>query len=642
MKEHRSELQGLRAVAVIAVILYHAEFAGRAGDWFTGGFVGVDIFFVLSGYLISGIIFREISETGNVRLGNFYTRRAKRILPALLFVTISSTLFAFFFLLPREIVDLAKSQIASSFFVSNFYFYYSATEYGAAPALLMPFLHTWSLGVEWQFYLVFPLVALAISRAAPRHMGKLIAMAALCSLIACVATRRVDPQYAFFMPFTRAWELLAGSLLSLYEARRGRITSSVVTQAMASISLLAVLLPIPLFGKFTEHPGVITIIPVAGTVTLLAVMHSNDIVGRVISFPPLRYLGDISYSLYLWHFSIFAFWRVFDSDFTSTEKLIAVTATVALSIVSYHVIEEPFRRMKELRFLRLSGLTLTASVFIAVSVVVSDGFPLRLNGTVPPSAFQRERDLIASRIDFIGEAAGAKPVIYIVGDSYVRNWSVALNKFIDHEKYDVVSITYLGCTINPEGNVVKVETTSGAKYEENCRTFDRFINDRNLISRTYAVFLTSHRPFEYDANKFRFKLLKWMQSHGPDPEIFIFGNYFQMNQQRQPSCVGLMFRKNTNASKCLELADYPPPEFNPKVLPQYPADLPFTYIDIIALSCSATRSGCRYESGGMPFMEDWNHLTATFLIEMWGLILKSKCADVKLLGLNKYLELRKQ
>ena len=211
---YRPEIEGLRAIAVIAVILYHAKIAIFDYQFFKGGFIGVDIFFVISGYLITSIILKELFNTGSFSIKNFYERRIRRILPALLFVIVVSTPFAYLYLLPSSFKDFSNSIIYSLGFSSNFYFHYSGQEYGAEDALLKPFLHTWSLSVEKQFYILIPLVLLITYKNLRRYLFYILVFFFIFSLLMSDWGSKNFPSFNFYMLPTRGWELIIGSILA--------------------------------------------------------------------------------------------------------------------------------------------------------------------------------------------------------------------------------------------------------------------------------------------------------------------------------------------------------------------------------------------------------------------------------------------
>ena len=213
---YRPEIDGLRALAVIAVILYHAQITLFGYEPFKGGFIGVDIFFVISGYLITSIILKELVSTGNFSFKNFYERRIRRILPALLFVMLVSLFFAWKYLLPGSFIDFSKSILYSLGFSSNFYFHFSGLEYNSEDGLLKPFLHTWSLSVEEQYYIIFPIIFLITFKYFKKYIPHILILGLLISLGFADWGSRNYPSFNFYTLPTRGWELIAGSLLAYF------------------------------------------------------------------------------------------------------------------------------------------------------------------------------------------------------------------------------------------------------------------------------------------------------------------------------------------------------------------------------------------------------------------------------------------
>ena len=218
---YRPEIDGLRAIAVVAVILYHAQITILGYQPFKGGFIGVDIFFVISGYLITSIILKELVTTGSFSFKNFYERRIRRILPVLLFVMLASLPFAWMYILPNNLLEFSKSILYSLGFSSNFYFHYSGQQYGAESGLLKPFLHTWSLSVEEQYYILFPIILLVIFKYFRKYLLSTLVIGLSISLILAHTTSRNFSSISFYFLHTRMWELLAGSILAYFEITNG-------------------------------------------------------------------------------------------------------------------------------------------------------------------------------------------------------------------------------------------------------------------------------------------------------------------------------------------------------------------------------------------------------------------------------------
>jgi len=362
---YRSEIDGLRTIAVLSVILYHAQIVVFGYDFFKGGFVGVDIFFVISGYLISRILLSELFEKGKISFLQFYERRARRILPILFTVFLVSFPLAYKYLLPSQIIEYAQSILSATFFGSNIFFYFTNTQYGAEDSLLQPFLHTWSLGVEEQFYILFPVVLLLAYKFAKKHLVTIIAVLILISLTYADWLSTKNTQLNFFMLTSRLWELGIGSLLAFYELKYGRVKHELLNQTMPLLGLAMIAYAIVFFNNQTPHPSVITLLPTLGTaLIILYSVNTKDLVGKVLSWKPIVGVGLISYSMYLWHYPLFAFIRLADSNVSNDEKYLLILLTIALSIVSYFVIEKPFRNKQFLNIKKFSVAILALLVVV--------------------------------------------------------------------------------------------------------------------------------------------------------------------------------------------------------------------------------------------------------------------------------------
>ena len=357
---YRAEIDGIRALAVVSVILYHAQVILLGRDWFKGGYIGVDIFFVISGYLITRIILSELRLKGSFSFFNFYERRARRILPMLFFVIFVSVPFVWYALLPSELVEYAQSILAALFFGSNFFFYSVTTEYGAESSLLKPFLHTWSLGVEEQFYLLFPILALIIFKFFRAYFFIIIVTLSVASLLLSALVEVQNPNLNFFLPFSRFWELAVGAILASRELDNKKNKDGVLSRVLPTLGLCLVTYAILFFDDKTPHPSFHTIIPVLGVALLIGWASKDELVGRVLGSRPLVWIGLVSYSAYLWHFPIFAITRARDSSLSNYDKFELILLTFALSFLSLWLIEKPIRLWVPRRlFLVLTSVSAT-------------------------------------------------------------------------------------------------------------------------------------------------------------------------------------------------------------------------------------------------------------------------------------------
>ena len=296
--KYRPEIDGLRAIAVLPVILFHAGIG-----IFDGGFVGVDVFFVISGFLITSIIVKDV-EAGTFSFMAFYERRARRILPALFVVMICCLPFAWMWLLPRELIAFSTSVISVCLFASNFLFWRQSGYFDAA-AELKPLLHTWSLAVEEQYYIVFPIAVLFLWRFGRNGVIVSLALVAVASLLLSEWSWRNAPDANFYLLPTRAWELMAGALCS-FVAVGPRPTRD---NALSALGLAAILFSVFWFDETTPFPSIYATVPVAGTCLVLLFATSGTVSCTVLSTRALVGTGLISYSAYLWHQPLFAFAR---------------------------------------------------------------------------------------------------------------------------------------------------------------------------------------------------------------------------------------------------------------------------------------------------------------------------------------------
>ena len=338
MITYRSDIDGLRAVAVVPVVLYHAGL-----PWLSGGFVGVDVFFVISGFLITSIIAPECAA-GQFSLLRFYERRARRILPALFFVVAASVLVATVMLLPDAFKSFAWSVLGTLGFVSNIWFWSTSTGYFAPTADLLPLLHTWSLAVEEQFYIFYPLLlALLLRRGRQTAIIGIVALTLLSLGLAVWATPTM-PAASFYLLPTRAWEMGCGALLALGVGPRRMHRS--IRESFSIIALAAILLPVFLYNSHTAFPGLAALPPVLGTALLILIgATGSSTVHRVLGSRVLVAVGVISYSLYLWHWPVLAFLRVYSAgpDLSAALAIAAVCLSTLMAYLSWRYVERPFR-----------------------------------------------------------------------------------------------------------------------------------------------------------------------------------------------------------------------------------------------------------------------------------------------------------
>lgn len=352
--KYRPEIDGLRSVAVLPVILFHAGLG-----IFSGGYVGVDIFFVISGYLITTIILSQIIA-GRFSLLEFYSRRSRRILPALFLVIACTIPLAFLLMLPSQFNDFSQSVAAVTIFASNILFW-KESGYFAAAAELKPLLHTWSLAVEEQYYVLFPLLLLGLWRLGARPALMVLGVIFGASLIASQFLSTRAPDANFFLLLSRAWELLAGSLCAIWILKRGRSGHALAS----TLGLGLILASIFLYDGDTPFPSVYALAPVAGTALIILFADGGTPVGRLLAMRGPVFIGLISYSAYLWHQPLFALARLASPDHPPMAVMMALAAlSIGLAFLSWKYVEQPTRHYPwPVR--RILGTTVAASVLIA-------------------------------------------------------------------------------------------------------------------------------------------------------------------------------------------------------------------------------------------------------------------------------------
>ncbi len=354
------------------MILLHAGF-----DLFGGGFVGVDVFFVISGFLIAGIIIRDL-EADRFSLVDFYIRRARRILPALTLVMLATVPFAWAWLVPPDLEEYGKSTVAVATFTSNFFFL-QKSGYFDSIGELKPLLHTWSLAVEEQYYIVFPLFMLLCWRRFRRVALILLAIIAVASLALAQAWTVIDPTAGFFLPFTRIWELLIGVFTAVLIHRRDGERAN---GPAALIGLLMIIAAVFLYGEETPFPGIYALLPTLGAALVLLCTGPGTIAFSLLSSRVPVLIGRISYSAYLWHQPLFAFMRYrFPDEVGPGAMLVLSAASLGLAYLTVLFVENPFRERRRIHIgLVVGGAVASLATFAIFSGFIrfNDGYPSRL------------------------------------------------------------------------------------------------------------------------------------------------------------------------------------------------------------------------------------------------------------------------
>lgn len=437
--DYRTEIDGLRAVAVLLVVANHAKY-----PFFSGGFIGVDVFFVISGYLITRVILnRELEKKFSIV--DFYLRRVRRIVPALVLVLLFCLPVAYWLMLPNELVDFGKAAVGAVFFYSN-HVLWRQGGYFDVDADLQPLLHLWSLAVEEQFYLGFPLVMIIGLKVRRRILAISLWTILFGSLLLMFGLHVDMPRASFYLLPTRAWEILAGAVVALGgQTLQSRGSNPILTQVFPAVGLTTILASALLFDQTTRFPGVATLFPVFGTALVLLGDGSRSWVSSLLNWKPLQLIGLASFSIYLWHQPLLVFGRLLSADYLNgAQRDGIVLLTLVVGLASWHFIEKPFRNPTRMRTPKVLVAVVAVSLVVSATALVfvrEGGF---LNRLPPLARAHHERVNLQSvcgeqSSDWIidkplqtclfGDRSGTKTV-FLVGDSHAD----ALLPFL-HEKF---------------------------------------------------------------------------------------------------------------------------------------------------------------------------------------------------------------
>lgn len=437
---YRKDIDGLRALAVLPVVLFHAGFG-----FFSGGFVGVDVFFVISGYLITGIIFGEIAQE-KFSILRFYERRIRRIFPALFAVLAFTLIAGLAIFLPEDLKALSGSIVAATLFVSNILFWRESGYFDTA-AEMKPLLHTWSLAVEEQFYIFFPLFLMVawrwgLFRRSARIVKWLTWAALLLSLAASIYGIRYHDEATFYLLPTRAWELLLGSVIALGAVPR--VTRQWLREVLAALGIGLILYAVFVFDMTTPFPGEAALLPCLGAA--LIIYAGRDAAeptwaARLLGMRPFVFIGLISYSLYLWHWPLIVFTKYYMIfQLNQMQEAMVVLAALIVATLSWRYIETPFRKGNDhyltrnrARIFAVSGTAMSAAILIGLVTIAMQGWPQRMMDSQALQIVAEAgigRELVKPCRNWRESRVYAKPdESCVFGPGGVRS---------DHEKADVV------------------------------------------------------------------------------------------------------------------------------------------------------------------------------------------------------------
>ena len=505
------EVDGLRGLAVLLVILYHVGVPG-----FSGGFIGVDVFFVISGFLITKQLLAMRGEPIPALLKDFYARRARRILPSLTLVLLCTLALGRTLLLPTgEQQDLAKSAIAASAFASNLFFWKMTGSYFAGPTELQPLLHTWSLAVEEQFYLFWPLLIVLLSRSerfvahsSRRRLIPLgIAAVTVLSLLISVRWTQSAPTAAFYLTPSRVWEIATGALIASIGLPRQGVGRSAL---WSTAGLIGILIAATRFSPSTPFPGFAAVLPVAGAALIVACSSAGemhfDAVRRALRSRPLVECGTISYAWYLWHWPLLAIARAAalgNRDLLRDLGLAALSFGIAWC--STHYLETPIRR-RQFKWVSAPNFALAAAIAsLVLCISTSTGLWMRARYvyrlTLAPRSMSclSDADALFSvagqgrESDACVLSSGHKGPVYLIGDSHANHWSPAVAEWAQGSDVGAYERSYPGCPVLLAAFPTALPDASVGRFSKECREFSRRSIDelRSTARRTRTAAVVS-------------------------------------------------------------------------------------------------------------------------------------------------------
>lgn len=496
----RPDIEGIRGLAILLVVAFHANVG-----WLAGGFVGVDVFFVLSGFLITGLLAREVADTGDVDLPEFYARRARRLLPAMLVVLVATLAMVAWLYAPIDQPGIAGDGRAVALHYGNVQFATSAVDYYATAD--NPWLHTWSLAVEEQFYLVWPLLFALVGRSygndgmSRRRLLVVVALAGVLSFIACVWVTRAAQHWAFFAMPTRIWEFALGGFAALMVTGAGSAFLNPTLLQVLGLALIGV--AAAMYHSVVPYPGVAALVPATGAAALIVGGHyeRDSIVSRALALPPLRWLGVISYSWYLWHWPLVGLGAVLDWKLGTGGRLVWSAIALVPAILTHRFIEEPVRRGTLLNWStqRVTLVSIVASVAAALlaHVAMLVGHQRALSPAQRVFAVARHEGMGHNCWgSLVTDAAGpcvfgdtrARTTVVLMGDSHAEHWLPAVDRIGRERHWKIIAMVKPACPVADMPELVNARLKR--TYHE-CTEWRRTMLRRIVAMKPDAVILSS-------------------------------------------------------------------------------------------------------------------------------------------------------
>jgi len=608
--KYRPEIDSLRAISVLGVIIYHSKIYFFGELFFQGGYYGVDIFFVISGYLITSIIYEDLSKN-NFSLKKFYVKRCRRIFPALIFTILISLLLSWYSVMPISFIEYAKSIIYSLIFVSNYYFHISGLEYGAVSGLLKPLLHTWSLAIEEQFYIIFPLLFIFGFRKLRKSLIFYLGILLFVSFLIAIYYSNFDPNFNFYFIGSRAWELLIGSLLFLLSQKSNLKIKTFYSNVITFFGLLLIFISFQFNYDTNPTPNLNTLLPLFGASIIIFTFKKEGLLNLLFVNKFILKIGLISYSLYLLHYPIFAFVRANRFAHSQIDYLFVALIIFILSFLSYRFVEKPFRSfdfIKNRSFIQILIGSILFFCSLSLVIIYNKGFenryPKLSNFSLDYEKYLREIRVLKYELGVPSFKDESKKNLLIIGNSHGRDLfnilklnessfldyefsildtKISCLKYINNNKLCDKTLSKLQEDILNQSNIILIST----RYDD-----EDLLELKNIIKKLSTdnkkVILASNRPEFYFSNN----------------NLTIIDEFFLQNK-RLP-----------NNDERLELKEKYFLSIKPKLkkintfIEQIAKDNQIDFIDTKELICSDQKRTCEFlTNSNSKLMYDSSHFT---------------------------------
>jgi peptidoglycan/LPS O-acetylase OafA/YrhL len=601
--KYRADLDGLRALAILPVLLYHAGV-----HWLPGGYVGVDVFFVISGFLITSIISSQL-YAGTFSIATFYRRRVLRIVPLLVVVLLATLTTGYFVLLPSELQELGPAVASATLFVSNFYFW-STADYFSTPAESLPLLHTWSLSVEEQFYIVYPVLLIAVHKAKPTLLRLTLLLLVGVSFFISALGLRISEAATFYLLPTRAWELGAGAMLAVGLAPT--VASWRLREALAITGLILIGATVLLLPSTVPFPGPSALPPILGAVLLIQYAPGTR-TADILRLPPVVYIGQISYALYLWHWPIIVFWRLHFGEFGLIDTVSVVAASFILAAVSRRFIEVPFLALRSIRNfgVNVTGIGILALCAVSAVLFTSNGQPQRFSSEIVALAsfsdyeetmaydhqFRSGLCFIESRHDGVSSydvntclrMSSTQKNILLIGDSHAAHLWQSLQGVLPDT--NLLQATASGCR-------PLVEITG----HERCTKVMEHVFTKFLPTANVDGVVLAGRWRDDDARKIA-NTISVLNSY--TDRVLVFGPTIEYVQDVPSLLARERIRgEGRDISRYVDQARYA----TDKILERAVSEAGASYISLIAAECPEKECDAEIENG-IPMHFDYGHFT---------------------------------